>query len=74
VSGKPWDNPGMLAWGPQLTDEEIAAILSYVRANDKWGNNASFVKPEAVKKVRDAIASRTDPYSSDELQRVSETE
>ncbi len=74
VSGKMWDNPGMLAWGPQLSDEDIAAILSYVRANNDWGNKASIVTPAAVKQVRDANASRTDPWSGDEVQRVSETE
>ncbi len=67
VSGKPWDNPGMLAWGPQLTDEDIAAILSYVRANNEWGNKASIVMPEAVKQLRDAHASRSEPWSADEL-------
>jgi len=74
VAGKPLDNPGMLAWGPQLTDEDIAAILSYVRANKDWGNQASLVKPETVKQVRDANASRSDPWTADELIKVPETE
>ena len=75
VQDKTWDNPGMIAWAAQLSDEDIAAILSYVRANNVWGNKASMVKPEQVKKVRDAYPDRGDrPWSADEVSKVPETE
>ena len=35
------------------TDEEIAAVLTYVRNN--WGNKASLVKPEEVKALRSEV-------------------
>jgi cytochrome c oxidase cbb3-type subunit 2 len=36
----------MPAFADQLTDEEIAAVLSYERTS--WGNHAAPVKPEDV--------------------------
>ena len=36
----------MPAFADQLSDEEIAAVLSYERAS--WGNQAKPVKPEDV--------------------------
>jgi mono/diheme cytochrome c family protein len=37
------------------SDEWIAAVLSYVRNSSDLGNNASVIKPEEVKEVRDRI-------------------
>ncbi|MXV17654.1 c-type cytochrome [Pedobacter sp. HMF7056] len=49
-------------------DEYIASVLSYVR-ND-MGNKAPTVKPADVKKVRDATASRTTPWTMAELDAI----
>src|SRR2546423_8418465 len=43
VAGRQFDNPGMLAWDPALTDKDIPAILSYVPANNESGHKASIV-------------------------------
>lgn len=43
----------MPPFGGQLTDEEVAAILTYERSS--WGNDAPAVTPEDVKKVRDNL-------------------
>ena len=43
----------------QLSDEEIAQVLSFVRTS--WGNTGGVVKPAEVKALRD----RTNPASSD---------
>jgi len=74
VIGKTYDNPSMPPWGPQLTDEDIALILSYVRANQDWGNKAPVVKPEVVKQVREATASRNEQWTADALAGVPDTE
>ncbi|AKD05696.1 cytochrome C [Pontibacter korlensis] len=37
------------------SDEWIAAVLSYVRNSSEVGNNASVIKPEEVKQVRERI-------------------
>ena len=42
----------MTPFGGMLKDDEVAAVMTYVR--NSFGNKASPVKPEEVKKVRDA--------------------
>ena len=64
-------NGSMVPWKDALTDEEIAAVLTYVRQNPEWGNKAPEVKPERVKDVRAKTKSRNQPYSQEELLKVS---
>lgn len=49
---KPGYGP-MPGFADQLTDAEIAAIITHERSS--WGNNAPAVEVEAVKKVRDSV-------------------
>ncbi len=52
--------PPMPGFAPLLTDKEIAAVINYVR--NSFGNAALFLKPDAVAKVRQQVAARTDFY------------
>jgi mono/diheme cytochrome c family protein len=66
VQGKKY--PGqvpMTAYGRMLKDNEIAAVLTYVR--NSFGNKASVIKPETVKKVREATADKKGFYTPEEL-------
>jgi mono/diheme cytochrome c family protein/glucose/arabinose dehydrogenase len=54
--------PGL---GAVLSDDQIAASLTYVRR--AWGHTASPVDPATIKKIREATASRTRPWTNDEL-------
>jgi mono/diheme cytochrome c family protein len=71
VKGQTW-SLAMPAIGGTLSDEDLAAVLSYVR--NAWGNSAPVVTPAQVKHVRDEIGSRsregTAPWNSDELMKV----
>ena len=40
----------MPAWGGKFNDQEIAAVVSYIR--NAWGNKASIIKPEDVAAAR----------------------
>ncbi len=40
----------MQAFGAQLSDEDIAAIMTYQR--NSWGNNAGLVQPSDVAALR----------------------
>jgi mono/diheme cytochrome c family protein len=73
VDGQNFNN-AMVPWKDVLTDEEIAAVLTYIRQNKEWGNNAPAVKPERVKAVREAIKDRALPYTADELLKLSPAE
>jgi mono/diheme cytochrome c family protein len=46
----------MPAW-KTLSDEELAAVMSYIRSD--WGNQAPAIKAETVKMVREATKDRT---------------
>ena len=50
--------PGMPSYGGQLSDEQIAAVLTYMR--NSWGATASAVSPRAVASARTSLASRSD--------------
>jgi mono/diheme cytochrome c family protein/glucose/arabinose dehydrogenase len=51
--------------GSALTDDQIASVLTYVRR--EWGNEATPVDPALVKTMRGLTASRTRPWTNDEL-------
>lgn len=66
VNGKQY--PGQVPMTPfagLLNDEEMAAVLTYVR--NSFGNEASPISPEQVKKVRAATTSKVDFYSPEVL-------
>jgi len=50
--------PGMPSYGWQLSDEQVAAVLTYIR--NTWGGSAPAVSPRAVTKARTELASRSD--------------
>ena len=67
VNGEEW-NLAMPAMGASLPDDDLAAVLTYMRG--AWGNQATAITPEQVKEVRDATRGRTQPWSAAELQAV----
>jgi mono/diheme cytochrome c family protein len=62
----PWrktaDNPA------GLSNEDVAAVLSYVRNN--WGNKAGIVTPEQVAAIAAETEKRSDQWTADELLKV----
>ncbi|MFN3408819.1 MAG: c-type cytochrome [Limisphaerales bacterium] len=67
VKGVEW-NMAMPAMGASLNDEDLAALLTYMR--NSWGNKASIITPEMVKQVRADTASRTQPWTAAELLKI----
>ncbi len=69
VNGQKFDptkgTPPMMGFAPLLNDEELAAVLSYVRQS--FGNDGEFVSPEKVKQVREATKDRVNFYMVDEI-------
>lgn len=58
-------NGAMPAWKDVLKDAEIAAVVTYIRQLE--GNDASPVAPTLVTELREAHASRTTPWTAQEL-------
>ena len=69
VKGQEW-NLNMAGMGAAYSDEQLADVLSYIR--NSFGNKASVVTVEQVKKVRAEIGGRSQPYSADELMKLPE--
>jgi mono/diheme cytochrome c family protein len=54
--------------GSVLTDDQIAAVLTYVRR--EWGQTGSAVEPATVTGIRPQTAGRTRPWTNEELMRI----
>ena len=74
VKGQVYSAAAMPPWKDLLKDEDIAAVLTYVRQNKDWGNSVSDVKPDQVKAIRDKIKDRTEPFTAEELKGIPESE
>ncbi|MFH5883601.1 PVC-type heme-binding CxxCH protein [Halalkalibaculum sp. DA3122] len=55
----------MTPFGGMLNDEEVAAVLTYVR--NAFGNEAAPVSPEKVKEVRASVQDKSGFYTPEEL-------
>jgi mono/diheme cytochrome c family protein len=67
VKGQQYNN-AMAPWGKTLKDEQIAAVLTYVR--NEWGNKAPPIPKEFVAKIREETKDRTDPWTQKELEAI----
>jgi len=67
VKGQTFNN-AMQAWEGQYTDQQLAAILTYVRSD--WGNSAPEISAEAVKAMRDELKDRKDQWTVTELMQL----
>jgi putative heme-binding domain-containing protein len=55
----------MTPFGGMLTDEDVAAVLTYVR--NSFGNQAAPLAADKVRQVRESVKDRTDFYTPEEL-------
>jgi len=69
VRGKTYDPargvPPMTAFRDLLKDDELAAVLTFVR--NTWGNKASVIDPQTIAKVRAETSGRSIFWKPDEL-------
>jgi mono/diheme cytochrome c family protein len=69
VAGGSYGTQQMPGWSTALTDEKIAAVMTYIRAS--WGNSGDPVKPEDVTAARAKVAAQSDAYTEPTLMKVS---
>jgi mono/diheme cytochrome c family protein/glucose/arabinose dehydrogenase len=72
LGGKEGDIGLMPPLGSMLNDDQIAAVLTYVRR--EWGQQATAVDPAVVTAVRKATAGRPRPWTNDELSKLAADE
>jgi mono/diheme cytochrome c family protein len=65
LNGKEGPNGLMPPLGAAMDDEQIAAVLTYVRR--EWGNTATPIDGPAVAQIRKQVAGRTRPWTDAEL-------
>ncbi|MGH7946085.1 MAG: DUF7133 domain-containing protein, partial [Opitutaceae bacterium] len=70
LNGKVQENMVMPPWKAALDDENIAAVLTFVRRS--WGHEADAVAPSIVAEARAATAARVEPFSDADLEEVAE--
>ncbi len=67
VKDQEW-NLAMPNMGAALSDDDLAAVLTYMRQS--WGNKASPITPEQVKAVKAELGNRTQPMTASELNAI----
>lgn len=68
VNGQTYNN-AMTAFD-RLSDEQIAAVLTYIRTAPQFENNSFEVSPELVAEVRAEYGSRTQPWTQPDLEAI----
>ena len=58
-------NGMMPPWGGFLSDEQIAAVTTYIRSN--FGNDADAISADEVAKIRAFVGERKDAWTWEEL-------
>ncbi len=59
------NTPPMIGFGPLCNDDEIAAVISYVRQS--FGNDLDFIKVEDVKRIREQTKDRNIFYMVEDI-------
>jgi mono/diheme cytochrome c family protein len=71
VNGQPFNTgSAMVPWN-SLSDEDIAAVITFVRGNKEWGNKAGPVTPEQVAAIRAKVKAHSQSFTPTELERIS---
>jgi mono/diheme cytochrome c family protein len=70
LHGKRGPTNVMPALGRFMTDDQIAATLTYIRR--EWGHTASPIDAATVKEIRSSTAGRARPWTAEELRAVGE--
>lgn len=68
VKGQSYEG-SMPAFKSQLSDAELAALLSHLR--QQWGAQAAPIKAETVAQVRQESSGRQEPFQGDDLEQLS---
>ena len=66
-------NGVMPPWRDTLKDEEIAAVITFIRGNKDWGNAASPVKAKDVAVIREETKARGTSWTPEELKGTPES-
>ena len=67
VRGKSYNN-SMVPWGQVMNDNQVAAVLTYIRQS--WGNRAPSISADFVAGIRAKTRLRSEPWTEKTLQSI----
>jgi mono/diheme cytochrome c family protein len=74
INGQPFNTgSAMVPWNG-LSDDDLAAVITFVRGNKEWGNHASPVTPEQVHAIREKVKTHPLSFSPSEIEGISPAE
>src|SRR3984893_2316476 len=65
VKGQQYGTAGMQPWGKNLTDKQIADVMTYERSD--WGNSASPVTAEQIAALRKELANHPNSFTEPDI-------
>lgn len=68
VNGQDYNNA--MTGFARLSDQQVAAVLTYLRTDDSFENNSYPVSEELVSRVRAEFGARTEPWTQPELEEI----
>ncbi|MSU48179.1 MAG: dehydrogenase [Opitutus sp.] len=71
LNGKTAENLVMPPWKAALDDDNVAAVLTFVRRS--WGHEADPISPAVVADARQDTLARNEPYGDADLQELAQT-
>ena len=71
VKGQPFNTASAMVPWNSLSDDEIAAVITFVRGNKEWGNKAAPVTAQQVAAIRAKVAKHSQNFSPTELEGIS---
>jgi mono/diheme cytochrome c family protein len=71
IKGQPFNTgSAMVPWNG-LSDDDLAAVITFVRGNKEWGNNAPPVTPEQVHAIREKVKNHPLSFTPAEIEQIS---
>jgi mono/diheme cytochrome c family protein len=74
VAGKQYGAGVMTPFKDSLSNDDIAAVINYIRLNPEWKHAASPVTTEQVARIREATKDRVANWTAAELLKIAETD
>jgi mono/diheme cytochrome c family protein len=74
VAGKQYGAGVMTPFKDALSNEDIAAVITFVRLNPEWKHNASPVTAEQVAKIRELTKDRMVNWTAAELEKIPDSD
>jgi mono/diheme cytochrome c family protein len=67
VKGASYGTTVMPSWEATITPDKLAALLTYLRGNTQWGNNAGPVTEDEINAAKTKFAAQKSPYTEAQL-------